>query len=135
MREETLKEFFAGNVGAKELASDLKGSMVTTGTMTKHPIENMSETFQLGPEHLTRVCDAVLRGDIDPKYLQAIGFCIVASDNFQYDTDTTEGDLVGETLMDWSAPEINYPLTLDNVRKFRERLVTGHNPFTLADAT
>jgi hypothetical protein len=135
MREETLKEFFAGNVGAKELASDLKGSMVRTGTMTRHPIENMTETFHVLPAHLTRVCDAVLRGDIEPKYLQAIGFCVVASDNFEYDTDTAEGELVGETLMNWSAPEINYPLTQANVRKFRERLTTGKDPFTIADAT
>jgi hypothetical protein len=135
MREQVLKDFFAGNLSAKELAVDLEGSMVTSGTMTRHPIENMSEGFQIWPEHLTLVCDAILRGDIDPKYLHAIGFCIVASDNFEYDTDTTEGDLVADTVIDWSSPEANYPLTLDNVRKFRERLVTGNDPFTLADAT
>jgi hypothetical protein len=135
MREQILKDFFAGNVDATVLASDLKGSMVTTGTMTRHPIENMAETFYVWPEHLTRVCDAVLRGDIEPKHLQAIGFCVVASDNFEYDTDSAECDFVGETLMDWSAPEINYPLTEANVRKFRERLVTGKDPFTIADAT
>jgi hypothetical protein len=135
MREEVLKEFFLGTIDAKVLASDLQGSMVTTGTMTKHPIENMSESFHVWPEHLTLVCDAVLRGDIDPKYLQSLGFCIVASNNFENDTDTAGGDLVGETLMDWSASEINYPLTMDNVRKFRERLDTGNDPFTLADST
>jgi hypothetical protein len=135
MREEILKEFFAGKLDAKVQASDLQGSMVTSGSMTKHPIENMSESFQVWPEHLTLVCDAVLRGDIKPKYLQAIGFCILASDNFEYDTDTPEGDLVGETISDWSAPRINYPLRQANVQKFRERLVTGQDPFTLSDAT
>jgi hypothetical protein len=135
MREETLKQFFTGEVGSKVLAEDLVDSMITKGDMTKHPIEDMRESFQLGPEHLIRLCDAVLNGEIKPQYLQSIGFCIVASDNFEYDTDTAEGNLVGETLLDWSAPIINYPLTTTNVEKFRERLVTGEDPFTLSDAS
>jgi hypothetical protein len=135
MREEILKEFFAGNVDAKILASDLQDSMLTTGTMTRHPIENMSDSFHVWPEHLTLVCDAVLRGEIDPKDLQAIGFCIVASENFVYDVDDSDGDLVDDVATAWSSCEINYPLTPDNVRKFREWLVTGNDPFTISDAT
>jgi hypothetical protein len=135
MRESILKDFFSGNVDAKTLASDLKGSMVTTGTMTRHPIETMMETFHVWPEHLTLVCDAVLRGDIDPKDLQAIAFCIIASENFVYDLDDSEGDMVDDVATAWSACEINYPLTADNVRKFREWLVTGNDPFTTSDAT
>jgi len=134
MREAVLKEFFAGNVDAKALAGDLKGAMITSDGITKHPIEDMVGTFQVQADHLTRLCDAVLRGDLKPIHLQAIGFCILASDNFEYDTDTVEGDLVGETLSDWSVPQINYPLTRDNIRKFRERLVTGNDAFTIDDA-
>lgn len=135
MHEEILKQFFTEEVDAKVLADDLVGSMVTKGDMTKHPIEDMAESFQLGPEHLIRLCDAVLRDEIKPQYLQSIGFCIVASDNFEYDTDTTEGNLVGETVLDWSAPIINYPLTKTNVEKFRQKLVTGEDPFTRSDAS
>jgi hypothetical protein len=135
MREEILKQFFTGEVGPKVLAKDLVDSMITKGDVTKHPIEDMRESFQLGPEHLIRLCDAVLNGEIKPQYLQSIGFCIVASDKFEYDTDTAEGNLVGETLLDWSAPIINYPLTKTNVEKFRQRLVTGEDPFTLSDAS
>lgn len=90
MREEILKEFFAGNLHAKVLASDLQGSMVTSGNITKHPIENMADNFQVWPEHLTLPCDAVTRGEIKPKQLQAIGFCILASDNCEY-TRSTRG--------------------------------------------
>jgi hypothetical protein len=135
MREEILKQFFTGEVGTEALAEDLVGSMITKGDVSKHPIEDMRESFQLGPKHLIRLCDAVLRDEIKPQYLQSIGFCIVASDNFEYDTDTAEGNLVGETLLDWSAPIINYPLTKTNVEKFRQRLVTGEDPFTFSDAS
>jgi hypothetical protein len=135
MREKILKQFFTGEVGPKVLAADLVDSMVTQGDITRHPIEDMRKSFRLVPEHLIRLCDAVLDGEIRPQHLQSIGFCIVASDNFEYDTDTTEGNLVGETLLDWSAPIINYPLTRKNVEKFRQRLVTGEDPFALSDAS
>ena len=135
MREEILKQFFTGEVGPRALAKDLVGSMITKGDVTKHPIENMIESFQLEPEHLIRLCDTVLRDEIKPQYLQSIGFCIVASDNFEYETDTPEGNLVGETVLDWSSPMNNYPLTKKNVEKFRQRLVTGEDSFTLSDAS
>jgi hypothetical protein len=135
MHEEILRQFLVGEVNAKTLAQDLVGSMITKGDMTKHPIEDMQEAFQIWPEHLVRVCDAVLQGELKPKSLQSIGFCIVASDQFEFDSDTSEGNLVAETAYDWSAPEINYPLTLTNVEKFRHRLVTGEDPFQASSAS
>ena len=135
MREEILKQFFLGEVSAKALASDLVGSMVTEDSVvTRHLIEDMKDGFEVMPDHLVHLCDAVLSGKIKAKYLQAIGFCILASDHFEYDTDTPEGNLVGETVSDWSAPKINYPLTIGNVRKFRGRLVTGRNLFAAEGA-
>ena len=134
MREEVLKRFFLGEVSTKELADNLSGSLVERRDVTYQPIKDMRDDFEVRPEHLVRVCDAVLDGEIEGKYLEAIGFCIVASDHFEYDTDTPEGDLVGETVFDWSEPRVNYPLTIENVRKFRERLVTGRNPFAAEGA-
>jgi len=79
------------------------------------------------PEHLVRVCDTVIRGDIRPATLKAIGFFLLASDHFAWDGDTQQGGLVAETVYDWAGPEVNYPLTLENVVRFRERLLTGHD--------
>lgn len=134
MREEVLKRFFLGEASAKELADDLAGSLVEGRGVTHHPIVDMRGEFAVRPEHLVRVCDAVLGGEIEARYLEAIGFCILASDNFEYDTDTPEGDLVGETVFDWSEPRANYPLTVENVRRFRERLATGRDPFAAGGA-
>jgi hypothetical protein len=132
MREEILKRFFLGEISTKVLADDLVGSMIVEDSVvTRHAIKDMKDDFQVLPEHLVYVCDAVLSSVIKAKYLQAIGFCILASDHFEYNTDTPEGNLVGETISVWSAPKVNYPLTIENVRKFRERLVTGRNPFAL----
>jgi hypothetical protein len=135
MQEEILRRFFEGDLDAALLAEDLVDSMVTSGNITKHPIEPMSKSFQVWPKHLTLICDAVLSGEIDPKHLQSIGFCIIASDNFEYDPDTSEGDLVDDIVSAWSVPEINYPLTAENVKKFREWLVSGSDPFALSNAS
>jgi len=134
MHEEILKRFFVGEVGADTLAADLNGSMIEGRDTTRHVIEDMEGEFEVQPEHLVSVCNAILDDKVEAKYLRLIGFCIVASDAFEYDTETPEGDLVGETVLDWSAPEANYPLTMENVRKFRERLVIGRNPFAAEGA-
>jgi len=137
MHEEILKRFFVGEVDADILAADLDGSMVEGRDTIRHHIEDFEaseEEFEIQPKHLVSICDAVLNGEIEAMYLRIIGFGIVGSDSFRYDTDTPGGGLVGETVLDWSAPEVNYPLTLENVRKFRERLITGRNPFAAEGA-
>ena len=135
MHEEILRRFFEGELDAAVLAEDLVDSMLTSANITKHPIEEMSKSFQVRPEHLTLLCDAVLGGEIDAKHLQAIGFCVIASDTFEYNPDTSEGDLVDDIVSAWSAPEINYLLTKENVKKFREWLISGSDPFAFSNAS
>jgi hypothetical protein len=126
VREETLKGFFVGVVEPRDLAADLEGSLVPDGPrVTYHPIADMNEDFWVTPDHLIRVCDAVLKRSIRPELLEAIGFCLVASDHFKWNDETEEGKRVDDTAHDWAAPQINYPLTRRNVRQFRRRLETG----------
>ena len=94
---------------------------------------NLPEEFTVSTQHLVRLCDAVIEGGIPGDCLDAIAFGLIADDNFIWDTDTPEGDRIGETLYDWSAPEINYALTLGTLAKFRHRLLTGEDTFTRAD--
>jgi hypothetical protein len=68
------------------------------------------------------VCNAVLEGEIQAGFLEAIGFCLVSSDAFHWDGSSPQGGRVAEVVYDWSAPEINYPLTPPNVRAWRSRL-------------
>jgi hypothetical protein len=135
MREEVLRRYFLGRASAAELADDLSGSSVERRDVTYHPIEDMDDDFEVRPEHLARLCDAVLGGELEAGRLEAVGFCIVASDHFCYDAETPEADLVGEVAALWATPRANYPLTTENVRKFREWLVTGSRPFGAGDAS
>jgi len=83
VQEDVLRRFFLGDVGADVLAEDLKGALVPKGAKTTvHPIKDMEVEFEVRPEHLVRVCDAVLAGVIRTDELRAIGFCLEASDRF-----------------------------------------------------
>jgi hypothetical protein len=131
MREAVLSDFFSGHLSVTELLADLVGTVTVRGDIHEHRISESEGSFEVVPAHLVRVCDAVLAGDLPPSTLEAIGFCLVASDYFKYDTDTQDGDLVAQTANEWSSPEINYPLTMENVVKFRERLITGVDAFDM----
>lgn len=60
---------------------------------------------------------------VQPEFLEAIGFCLVASDAFHWNTDSPEGARVADVAIDWSAPDSNYPLTHTNVAAWRRRLL------------
>ena len=134
MHESVLRDYFAGKTDASALRADLSGAVVATGPRSSSQrIEDMTTDFALRPEHLIRLCDAVLSGELEPDDLQTIGFCLVASDHFSWDGDVPPGDVIAETVHDWSASEVNYRLTRDTVRKFRERHLTGRDLFTDED--
>ena len=124
MHEDVLRQFLEGRASTADLAGDLQGALASDGPeMTRHAIVDMVGTFEVQPHHLVRVCDAVLDGAIPLSFLQAIGFCVVTSAAFHWDGDSPEGDRVANVAYDWSAPEINYPLTQRNVAAWRRRLL------------
>jgi hypothetical protein len=133
MHEQALRDFFVGIAKGQELADDLEGSLVRRGSVTEHRIFAMSEMFHVATHHLLRLCDAILARQIDPAYLEVIGFCLQASALFFWDSDEAGGDRVSEVTADWAAPEINHPLTRDNVRKWRHHLEVGE--YTLRTST
>ncbi len=67
------------------------------------------------------MCDAVLGGDLPPDALATVGFALMASDKFCWDAE--EDEVLAEVIADWSCPEINYPLTIENVQRFRAWLL------------
>ena len=124
MREIVLRKFFEGGLTGTDLARDLRGSLVPDGPkLTKHPIEHMEGEFEVLPPHLVKVCDTVLDGSIPAEFLESVGFCLVASDAFFWDTDTPEGGVVADVVLDWSDPVINHPLSHANVAKWRRVLL------------
>ncbi len=130
MHEATLRDFLLGSVTGDVLREDLVGTVEHLGDRTsRHHVVSLEGEFEVSASQLVRLCDAVLGGPLQPGQLQSIGFCMIASDYFHWDGDTADGARVTETLHDWAAPEIYYPLTLETVRLFRERLVSGRDVF------
>lgn len=133
MREETLKRFFQGEATASDLAKDVAGSAKRLGSIASRvDIEDMEAEFCVTRPMLGALVEAVLAGSLPPDALGTIGFALEASDKFVWDGDAD--DLLANVIADWSCPEVNYPLTLENVAKFRAWLAGAEQyPIRLGD--
>lgn len=124
MQEEVLRKFFEGQATAAELATDIAGSTkhYPGGIVATHSIQDMDAEHQVTRQNLISLCDAVLAGALPAQALGDIGFALVASDHFVWDAE--EDELLGDVIYDWSCPQVNYPLTTENVLKFRACLLS-----------
>ncbi|MEM6471875.1 MAG: hypothetical protein AAF802_20110 [Planctomycetota bacterium] len=134
MNEATLRDFFVGDATLSELVADLRGTISHGSDVMRHAIIDMDTEFAVQSSHLARICDAFLDGTLNHDDLCAIGFCIVASDNFDYDTDCDDGTRVADVAIDWSTPEINFPIDADHVAKWKHYLETGTDHLRNRDA-
>jgi hypothetical protein len=117
MREQVLRDFFEGRSSAEGLERDIAGSIKQSGPKTTViSIEDMDTDFNVTSDMAVRLCDAVLCGELRPEALHTIGFALAASDRFQWDGDD---EILANVIADWSCPEVNYPLTFENVQRFR----------------
>ena len=98
-------------------------------SVARHPVVDMAGEFILQSSHLIKVCDAFLSGHLRPNDLRAIGFCLIASDAFECDAGTSDGERVTRVTNYRSSPEINFPINADNVAKWRDYLETGNDVF------
>ena len=127
MRENVLRDFFENKATAAELAQDVAGAMSQkTEKISVVSIEDMDGEFTITSPMLVRLCDVVLGGELGPEALHSIGFALMASDAFCWDAD--EDSVLAEVIADWSCPEINYSLTIENVQRFRKWL-TRSEPY------
>ena len=121
MRETVLRQFFEGKATAMELARDVAGSTTQPSELVSVvSIEDMDDKFTVTGNMAIRLCDEVLSGELPPDALKTIGFALMASDRFSWDADNDE--VLANVIADWSCPEVNYPLTLENVERCRKWL-------------
>ena len=119
MREEILRRYFEEKLPAAELLKDLETSKnADSATVSEIQIEDMEDTFPVLPGMLIRLCDDVLNVHLPAWFLELIGFALMASDRFEWDGD--EYEVMANVIADWSCPQINFPLTTDNVRRFKK---------------
>jgi hypothetical protein len=73
------------------------------------------------------LCDNAIAGQLTSTDLNTIAFALVASEYFTWDQDdkTTDGKIIDQTISDWDSPEIGFPLTIENFRRWKKYLETG----------
>ena len=134
MKAETLKGFFEGRVGASVLA----GEVEETGHDVRDEADDVLTDdlwgdFVVTGKHLEALCDAVIRNDLEACHLEIIASVLVRSERFIWDPSTPAGALVSKVIYAWEAPEINYVLSPETVKKFTRLLRTGEDTFDASD--
>ena len=122
MQEDVLRKFFKGEVTAAELSKDIQGTAKRFGGIVSvQSVEEMDGEQEVTRAMLVALCDAVLQGGLPPVALSDIGLALVQSDHFVWNAE--EDELLGDVIYDWSEPATSYPLTLENVLRFRSWLL------------
>ena len=126
MKESTLATYLSGGIDAVGLRADL-ADVVGTDTLRsgENLLSDLSADITIRLDHLVRLCDAYLAGDLDPEHLEAVAFFLIGSNHFTWNTDDCDGAVVAEVLHEWSAPQINFRLTRDTVTRYRAELLKG----------
>lgn len=127
MTEEKLRDYFDNRLTPQKLTSDLKDSQrrMSYDTTAVHIINIEDGEFEVKKEHLIKLCDDVISGQLGLTDLNTIGFALIASDYFTWDSNKADGELVSNVIFEWDNPEIGFDLTIKNVRLWKEYLLTG----------
>jgi len=119
LRESAIRDFLLGQLAPEDLTVEaLQAIHRVDLIMCQVDIEDMQEGFRIDPNSLTRFCDAISQGRMTGDALRHVAFTIIASDRFDW-----EDDLAGEVLHDWAAPEIDYALDPQNMKRVRRWLL------------
>lgn len=125
MTEPKIRDYLLGLIDVSELENV---DAVTTDKVRAYwKVVDMMDKgeFIIQPRHLITICDEVLNEKLRLETLDNLAFILIGSDYFTWDTETIDGERVGQVLIEWNNPTINYPLTIDNVRQWKTYLTTG----------
>jgi len=128
MREEILKQYFDGATTSEALDKDVEGSETKTGhDVSAIQIDqfNSIDQFEVRSKNLLKLCNDTITGILKFKHLTTIGCALEFSDYFTWNSDTADGRIVGTVIFDWANPDINFPLTIQNMMLWKEYLETG----------
>jgi hypothetical protein len=139
MNEASIRDFFEGRLAPAQLDSAWASAFTveprSDGSIVRRlgSVEPLASPFQLVPDHVASLIDATMNGSLSLDALAAVCFAIEASDTFEWDADTHDGDRVAKGLFLLSSPEVNYPLTPSVLAKIRRYVLTGEDTFTNED--
>ena len=138
LKESDFKKYFENRISAEELIHKLQSKEIertipeppyagNTPRSTKimydkefHDLE--MDGFVFTREHLVKLCNDLLTDRISAWNLEDIALILYGCDGFVWGNNEKERELIAEVIHNLSSPESNYPLTKENVKKFRDSL-------------
>lgn len=124
MKETTLKCYFENKVPPSSLRlalDDIKGKQ-TLSAYSNFTLD-LGDSYTVTINDLIKLCDDLLGGTFEETDIKIIAFLMIASDHFCWRTGTFPGNVISEILYDWYVPEINYPITKENVEIIKDGLL------------
>jgi hypothetical protein len=126
MKDEVLRDYFENLISTDILYMDVEGSEVKTShdviSIHVDQIKDGNE-YIITKGHLLKLCNDVLMGNLRSNHLTTITFALISSDYFCWDSD--RDDVIATVIFDWDNPEINFPITIDNLKLWKLYLETG----------
>ena len=129
MKEQVLIDYLQNKIAVKDLAADIKESQKRTShdTTTVYIVELKSETeFVVKREHLIRLCNDALDGNLNFEDLNTIAYALFTSEFLNREEND---QIMEDVLFEWDNPEIGFPLTYDNMKKWKLLLEKEINTF------
>jgi len=128
MKEEILKKYFERELSTDVLFQDVDESEYKTGydTFEVNVIQiNNEDKFVVRPDHLLLLCRDAIKSNIKLEHLTTISLALLFSEYFEWDSKTKGGEIVDTVIYDWDSPEINFPITMSNLKSWETYLETG----------
>lgn len=129
MKEQVLIAYLQNKIPEETLAADLKGSQKQTShDVTTVYIDQLDEEieFTIKREHLIRLCNEALNGNLTFEDLNTIAYALFTTEYLHRDE---EDQIMEDVLFAWDNPEIGFPLTFENMKKWKTFLETSVDTF------
>ncbi|MFT6843646.1 MAG: hypothetical protein ACJASR_002430 [Psychroserpens sp.] len=114
MNEKVLEKYFKNQIDYKVLNEKLFTENI-----------DLEIEYTITRNDLLKLCELTLNGKIDLNTLGNIAFNLIGSDFFEWDSNETDGEIISTTIFDWDNPELNYPLSIENLELWKQYLETG----------
>lgn len=130
MTESILKEYFENKISSEFLSADLNGSIkkltYDTSEISVVKMESDSE-FEIQKSHLNKILNDSLNGNLTFDNLKVIASGLMFSEYFTWDSDTEIGNRIATVIVDLDNTEINFPISNENLKLWKEYLETGNH--------
>lgn len=129
MTEQALKKYFDNELSTENLVLDLQGSQVKTGyDTTEIYIESLDDNieYNITRDHLIKLVDDLLNDHLSIIDLNTVANALAFSEYFTWqNSESNDFEIIDTIIFDWGNPGIGFPLTIENLKLWKEYLKTG----------